>query len=94
MGVTWSDFGSSEQRKGHVKSNPDPGQHSFTTLLGVESGQDPEGNVVSGMDHHGGAGVVTIAKQAEDETDQENDQSGQTESVIAMKQCEQQGGQQ
>ncbi|WP_229735797.1 cation diffusion facilitator family transporter [Kroppenstedtia guangzhouensis] len=23
MGFTWSDFGSSEQRKGHVKPNPD-----------------------------------------------------------------------
>ncbi|WP_229736051.1 cation diffusion facilitator family transporter [Kroppenstedtia guangzhouensis] len=23
LGFTWSDFGSSEQRKDHVKSNPD-----------------------------------------------------------------------
>jgi hypothetical protein len=31
---TWSDLGSSEQQKGHVKPNPDrsPGQHKFTTL--------------------------------------------------------------
>ncbi|WP_229736074.1 cation diffusion facilitator family transporter [Kroppenstedtia guangzhouensis] len=28
LGFTWSDFGSKEQRKGHVKPNPDrPGQH-------------------------------------------------------------------
>ncbi|EGK10033.1 hypothetical protein HMPREF9374_2681 [Desmospora sp. 8437] len=33
LGFTWSDFGSSEQRKRHVKPHPDrPGQHQFTTF--------------------------------------------------------------
>ncbi|MFD1394932.1 hypothetical protein ACFQ49_06040 [Kroppenstedtia eburnea] len=34
VGFTWSDFGSSEQRKRHVKPNPDrPSQNQITTLL-------------------------------------------------------------
>lgn len=31
LGFTWNDFGSSEQRKGRVETQP--GQHSFTTPL-------------------------------------------------------------
>ncbi|EGK11682.1 hypothetical protein HMPREF9374_1926 [Desmospora sp. 8437] len=35
LGFTWSDFGSSEQRKRHVKSNPDRlGSEIYQTHLG------------------------------------------------------------